>query len=505
LMPMADQARGSLLASGARLETMVIDELPRWPLPPLFVKVAIISTCLLGLWATVQLMDQFGNVLKPLVLASMLAGCLEKPVEWCECGLTRSLAWIWMIVRCKCNWRRVMKIYRVFRPRGEAPTTPGGQDVYHTLESLAEDEPCFPEAAQAEAMQVWHAGDRASNPVTRLISIAVVLAVVGLLLLNLSSSLIASLHSLDLNIYKKGFQELETLVLGLFQNASPSAKENLTRQLDSVQHNLTSFALAALNDVLSGTTNFAVQTVMFMLYVFMWLLAPLSRGESVFIIVRTYFMCKTLCNGLFAVCVAGLLTWIGCDLCLVISILCFFLGFIPEVGSFISIVLPIPLLLLDSRKSMELRGANMLTMVVGMLLIKFVVSNGIESYVMSRNPILAGQVDGAAKAEETHPVIILFAVVFFGEIWGVTGMLISVPLLSLVRLVVNMEGMDKRQEKEEKSVEEVASTATPVGRLPVPVTTVTVSPRKDGRTSYISDVASSTRNSRTFSREPSVP
>ena len=38
-----------------------------------------------------------------------------------------------------------------------------------------------------------------------------------------------------------------------------------------------------------------------------------------------------------------------------------------------------------------------------MLIIKFVVSNGIESFVMARSPVLAGQLDEQSKADETHP------------------------------------------------------------------------------------------------------
>eukprot|EP00435_Cladocopium_sp_Y103_P032427 s1310_g8.t1 len=43
-----------------------------------------------------------------------------------------------------------------------------------------------------------------------------------------------------------------------------------------------------------------------------------------------------------------------------------------------------------------------------------------------------------------HQVLILFAVVLCGEIWGVAGMLISVPLLSLVRLLLNLEAAKAR-------------------------------------------------------------
>lgn len=43
--------------------------------------------CMLGFWASVRLMEEFAVVLKPLILALMLAGCLEKAVELCRSPL----------------------------------------------------------------------------------------------------------------------------------------------------------------------------------------------------------------------------------------------------------------------------------------------------------------------------------------------------------------------------------------------------------------------------------
>lgn len=113
---------------------------------------------------------------------------------------------------------------------------------------------------------------------------------------------------------------------------------------------------------------------------------------------------KSACNAVFAFCVWCLMAGLGCDLAVVISVTCFFLSFIPEVGSVICILLPVPVLLFDSRVTMEERLTNVLTMAIGMLGIKFAVSNGLESFVMSRSPILSGQLlDEESGQNETHP------------------------------------------------------------------------------------------------------
>ena len=71
--------------------------------------------------------------------------------------------------------------------------------------------------------------------------------------------------------------------------------------------------------------------------------------------------------------------------------------------------------------------------------------------------------------------MILFAVVLCGEIWGVAGMLISVPLLSIVRLLLNLEALKASR------------------------------PERSGRLSYIGEVAkqSSSSSSRNGSRQNS--
>merc|ERR1712151_25747 len=96
--------------------------------------------------------------------------------------------------------------------------------------------------------------------------------------------------------------------------------------------------------------------------------------------------------------------------------------------------LPVPIILLMPLTSGDTSRLSVLgRFVIGMLIIKVVVSNVLEAYLMGHNPTLSGAVRDHKLEEikETHPVIILFIVVFAGQIWGPTGMLLSVPLISL--------------------------------------------------------------------------
>eukprot|EP00913_Durusdinium_trenchii_P031430 g29425.t1 len=73
--------------------------MPNLGVPPLLLKATLVSLCMLGFWAS----EEFAVVLKPLILALMLAGCLEKAVELCEFGIARTLNLAKCLLMCRCN------------------------------------------------------------------------------------------------------------------------------------------------------------------------------------------------------------------------------------------------------------------------------------------------------------------------------------------------------------------------------------------------------------------
>merc|ERR1711937_5168 len=129
-----------------------------------------------------------------------------------------------------------------------------------------------------------------------------------------------------------------------------------------------------------------------------------------------------------------LLNVLHVDLALLIAGISWALNFIPELGAIVSLVLPIPLILLDSRVTPDCRLQNCIIAVVAMVAIKMIVGNFLEVKVMSSDPVLSGvKAEGDHEEHGIHPVAILFFVVLFGDIWGPMGMLISVPLISIIR------------------------------------------------------------------------
>lgn len=195
-------------------------------------------------------------------------------------------------------------------------------------------------------------------------------------------------------------------------------------------------------------------------------------------IVWQYFLLTMLLNAIFASAVFLLLQSLAIDLAVVLAACTFLLSFIPELGAIIATCLPIPFILLTPTHLCKVQrnlqdnhdtyydgvDVNCISdfprrlqliflSIVGILLIKLLVSNLLAAFLMGRNRTLAGAVGDSATEEvrETHGVLVLFAVVFFGRVWGITGMLISVPVISVARLTINM-GWEKTSARAIQSI-----------------------------------------------------
>merc|ERR1712060_366546 len=86
-------------------------------------------------------------------------------------------------------------------------------------------------------------------------------------------------------------------------------------------------------------------------------------------------------------------------------------------------MLPCPVILLDSRLDRPM--LTMLFALLGQLALKFAFSNIIEVKLIESD-----------KKLRMHPVMILLSVGVFGYLWGPTGMLLSVPLIGLLKIAL---------------------------------------------------------------------
>jgi len=108
----------------------------------------------------------------------------------------------------------------------------------------------------------------------------------------------------------------------------------------------------------------------------------------------------------------------GVDLALVFGVMAFLLNFIPSVGSIIATLLPMPLALVQFDSWLPITLVLVLPGTV-----QFTIGNVVEPLVMG-------------EGLDLHPVTVLLALVFWGLLWGVVGMLLAAPMTAVLRIVL---------------------------------------------------------------------
>lgn len=133
--------------------------------------------------------------------------------------------------------------------------------------------------------------------------------------------------------------------------------------------------------------------------------------------VFVYIRGKGFISLFVAVTHATMLALVGLDLFMAFGVLSFFLNFIPNIGMFTSLLLPMPLVALDPAfDSYQVAFAFFGPLVTGTF-----AKDVLE-------PLILG---GATKL---HPVAVLLAILIFGSVWGVTGMVMAVPMTGVLRI-----------------------------------------------------------------------
>lgn len=135
--------------------------------------------------------------------------------------------------------------------------------------------------------------------------------------------------------------------------------------------------------------------------------------------IQRYLVTKVSTSALTGALVGLILSLFGLDLALVFGIVAFFLNFIPSIGSIVATLLPIPVAIIQYETAWPVIGVVLLP-----ALVQVTVGNGLE-------PILMG------RRLDLHPVTILLALLFWGLIWGVVGMLLAAPMTAVLRIVLS--------------------------------------------------------------------
>jgi AI-2 transport protein TqsA len=134
--------------------------------------------------------------------------------------------------------------------------------------------------------------------------------------------------------------------------------------------------------------------------------------------IRRYIVTKVTTSAITGILVGSLLGILGLDLAFVFGVLAFFLNFIPNVGSIIAVLLPLPLAIVQFDSWVHI---GLIAALPGA--VQLTVGNVVEPKLMGEGLAL-------------HPVSILLALVFWGLIWGPVGMLLAAPITAVMAIVL---------------------------------------------------------------------
>ncbi len=217
------------------------------------------------------------------------------------------------------------------------------------------------------------------------------------------------------------------------QQSIEDLSEQSSKAMQELFNYLNKFAQDVLLNLAGSLSSLLSYAVLILIFVFFLLLgrsdATTNQPQLVRSIeeqIRKYLVMKTLISILNGM-VTTIILWIfGVPLAVVFGFLAFLLNFIPNIGPLISNLLPVPFLLLNSAMS----PWAAITCFVLLAANQFISGNVIETRIMG-------------KSFDVSPVVLLLALMFFGLIWGIVGMFLATPIVSIIKIVLQQNRMTR--------------------------------------------------------------
>jgi len=140
--------------------------------------------------------------------------------------------------------------------------------------------------------------------------------------------------------------------------------------------------------------------------------------------IQKYLVAKTLVSLVTALLVGVVLYLFDIEFIGIWMLLTFLLNFIPNVGSLVATLLPVPIAIIQYDNF-----GIVIWMVVCILIIQLVIGNVVEPKIVGKRINLS-------------PLVLLFSLALWGYIWGIVGMFLAVPLMVMIRIIFeNIDGL----------------------------------------------------------------
>lgn len=140
--------------------------------------------------------------------------------------------------------------------------------------------------------------------------------------------------------------------------------------------------------------------------------------------IRRYLVIQGGLSAATGLLVGGILAVLGVPLAMVFGLFAFLLNFIPSIGSIIATLLPLPVVLV----SPEISSTTAVLAIALPGFVQFGIGNVLSPKVMG-------------DSLQLHPVTILLALMVWGALWGIVGMLLATPITAVMKML--FERMDQ--------------------------------------------------------------
>jgi len=253
---------------------------------------------------------------------------------------------------------------------------------------------------------------------------SVALGFAAMLLLSFIVSIAVSQFTANIGLYQERIEKLSSDVM----SALPLHRFGIDEKklLNPLAAGPQGGVSELLANVLRSVFSIVSQAVLVLIFLFFLLIGKHptqpSRStiwEEIDVRVKRYLIAKTLLSIFAGILVWSILAVLGVPLALTFGLLVFLLNFVPNIGSIIATLLPIPIVLVNPDISLPVAILAIALPAAA----QFILGSFIEPRVLG-------------NSLDLHPATILLALIFWGTMWGIVGMLLAAPITAIMRILL---------------------------------------------------------------------
>ncbi len=194
----------------------------------------------------------------------------------------------------------------------------------------------------------------------------------------------------------------------------------------NIDERLQDFQLfGAVKSMTGALAGFMGNFVLIMIFCLFLILGSRSQGQQGELLVMLqlkiskYIVTKLTMSVMTGLLVGIILGLLNVELAFMFALLTVLFNFIPNFGSIFATLLPLPVVLLQYGL-----GWQFMVVLVGCGSLQFAIGNIIEPKIMG-------------ESLDLHPITILLFLIFWGQIWGLPGMFLAVPITAILKIILS--------------------------------------------------------------------